>query len=58
MPGCWRSNSTESGGGYVYELELITPDGKMIEIPVDAATGAVLPGRSGDLDGPDSDAGN
>ena len=32
-----------SDHGYVYELELIKPDGRMIEIPVDAATGDVLP---------------
>lgn len=42
-----------SARGYTYDLELITPDGRMIEIPVDAATGAVLPeepGGPGDSD--------
>ena len=40
----------KTGHGYVYEFEVITPGGRMIEIPVDAASGAVLPKGSGDLD--------
>ena len=44
--------------GYIYELEMITPDGKMIEVPVNAATGAVLPGGARDLDGPDDNEAN
>jgi uncharacterized membrane protein YkoI len=39
---------------YIYDLELITPDGRMIEIPVDAATGAVLP-EGADRGDPDDD---
>jgi uncharacterized membrane protein YkoI len=42
-----------SAQGYIYELEMITPDGRIIQIPVDAATGTVLPKASGgdrDLD--------
>jgi uncharacterized membrane protein YkoI len=48
----------ETSQGYVYELELITPDGEMFELPVDAATGAILPKGFRDLDGPDGDAGH
>ncbi|MEQ9258640.1 MAG: PepSY domain-containing protein [Roseovarius sp.] len=29
-------------GRWVYELELITPEGRLVEIEVDGATGAVL----------------
>jgi uncharacterized membrane protein YkoI len=35
-------------GRYIYELEMITPDGRMIELELDAATGAEIgahPGR-------------
>ncbi|WP_417677589.1 PepSY domain-containing protein [Pseudodonghicola sp.] len=35
-------------GLYIYELEMITPDGRMIELELDAATGAEIgahPGR-------------
>ena len=32
----------EEHGRYVYELELITDSGRMIEVDVDAATGAIL----------------
>lgn len=31
-----------SGGHYVYEFELITADGRIIEVEVDAASGQVL----------------
>lgn len=30
------------GGGYVYELEVITSTGRMIDVMVDAETGAIL----------------
>lgn len=29
-------------GRYLYELELVTPSGRLLELDVDAATGAVL----------------
>ena len=45
----------ETAKGFIYELEMITPHGKMIEIPVNAATGAVLPAGTGDIDPSDDD---
>ncbi len=44
----------QTGNGYIYEFEMITPEGRMIEIPVDAATGVVLPEATRDLDGGES----
>ncbi|MBZ8133050.1 PepSY domain-containing protein [Afifella sp. IM 167] len=41
----------EKHGTYVYELELIRPDGKILEILVDAATGEVLRDRPHGHDG-------
>lgn len=32
----------EQSGDYVYELELITPDGRLIEAVADAVTGQIL----------------
>lgn len=29
-------------GRYVYEVEAVSPDGRMVELSIDAATGAVL----------------
>ncbi|KRS15680.1 PepSY domain-containing protein [Roseovarius indicus] len=29
-------------GRWVYELELITPDGRLVELEIDGATGAIL----------------
>lgn len=46
----------ETAKGFIYELEMITPDGKMIEIPVNAATGAVLPAGTRDVDSSDDEA--
>lgn len=34
-------------GRYIYELEMITPDGRMIELELDAATGAEIGARPG-----------
>lgn len=33
---------SEDGGGFVYEFDVLTPKGKLLEIDVDAATGAIL----------------
>jgi uncharacterized membrane protein YkoI len=33
---------SEDGGRFVYEFDVLTPKGKLLEIDVDAATGAIL----------------
>lgn len=32
----------DHGGGHVYRFDIITPDGRMTHVDVDAATGAIL----------------
>ena len=37
----------EENGKYIYEFELITPDGRLLEAIADAVTGQILVGRGG-----------
>lgn len=45
----------EEDGVLVYDLDMVTPDGRLIEVEVDAVTGIVLEVENDDDDGDDDD---